>query len=189
VSVRPARGEDLPDLLALWDELREVSPRRPRAVGEPNAEGRLRSVIEDPSCRVIVATIEGKPVGMTVLSRTWVSPLLDAPAVQVSLLVVAAGHRKHGVGRVLVRAALTFAEEIGADEVVVSVLPTLREANRFYAQLGFSPQVVRRSAPVGALRRRLTIGPDRARPVADLARRRARLGPARVKAALRRAES
>ena len=189
VSVRTAETDDLPALVELWQEMREISPRLPRTghnVESP--EARLAGVLAEPACRVLVATLEGKPVGMSVLSRTWVSPLLDARAVQVSLLVVAAEHRKHGIGRALVCAAVNYAEEIGADEVVVSVLPALREANRFYAQLGFSPQVMRRTAPVMGLRRRLGGSPDR-RPVSDLARRRARLAPSRVRAALRRVES
>lgn len=189
VSVRPAVPDDLPALLELWQELREVSPRRPVRGGaaQPTPEARLTAVLADPACRVVVATAEEQPIGMAVLSTTWVSPLLDARAVQVSLLVVSSAHRKHGVGRALVCAAVAFAEEVDADEVVVSVLPSLREANRFYAQLGFSPQVVRRTAPVPSLRRRLTAVTDR--PVTDLALRRARLRPARVRQALRRVET
>ena len=41
------------------------------------------------------------------------------------------------------------------DSVVVAVGPTTRDANRFFARLGFAPQVIRRSAPVAALRRAL----------------------------------
>lgn len=181
----------MPALLGLWQELREVSPRRPAraSVTQTTPEARLRAVLADPGCRVVVATLDSEPVGMAVLSTTWVSPLLDAMAVQVSLLVVSSQHRKHGIGRALVCAAASFAEEVDADEVVVSVLPSLREANRFYAQLGFSPQVVRRTAPLPSLRRRLSATSDRARPVNELALRRARRGGARVRQALRRAES
>jgi GNAT superfamily N-acetyltransferase len=189
VSVRLATDDDLPVLVDLWTELRDVSPRRPRTAHTPESpEQRLRTVIADPACRVVVAVVDEEPVGMAVLSRTWVSPLLDAMAVQVSLLVVSASHRKHGVGRALVTAAVSYGEEIEADEVVVSVLPSLREANRFYAQLGFSPQVMRRTAPVAGLRRRLGT-PQERRSHTDLARRRARLAPARVRTALRRAQS
>jgi ribosomal protein S18 acetylase RimI-like enzyme len=189
VSVRTATVDDLPALVQLWQELRDLSPRRPRpGHAAETPEQRLQSVIDDPACRVVVAVLDDEPVGMAVLSRTWVSPLLDAMAVQVSLLVVSGQHRKHGVGRALVTAAVSYAEELDADEVVVSVLPHLREANRFYAQLGFSPQVMRRTASVTGLRRRLVAASD-LRSVPDLARRRALLGPARVKAALRRADS
>lgn len=191
VGVRQAVLDDMPTLLELWQELRELSPRRPARAGstQTTPEDRLRAAIADPACRVVVATLDSEPVGMAVLSTTWVSPLLDAMAVQVSALVVSSGHRKHGIGRALVCAAASFAEEVDADEVVVSVLPSLREANRFYAQLGFSPQVVRRTAPLPSLRRRLAATSDRGRPVNELALRRARRGGARVRQALRRAES
>lgn len=178
-------------MLTLWHELRELGPRRAPRTGR-QAESpldRLTGVLADPSCHVVVARVDDAVVGMMVVASTWVNPLLDARAVQVSLLVVAASHRKHGIGRALLSEAVRYAEEIEAEEVVVSVLPTLREANRFYAQLGFSPQVVRRSAAVSGLRRRLKTGGERSRPVSDLALRRARLGPARVRTALRRAGS
>ncbi|MDX6202593.1 MAG: hypothetical protein QOJ83_2093, partial [Frankiales bacterium] len=53
--------------------------------------------------------------------------------------------------------AVTWAEEVGADEIVASVLPSLREANRFYARLGFAPLVMRRVVPVSTLRRNLAL--------------------------------
>ena len=59
----------------------------------------------------------------------------------------------------LLRAAVTFADEVGAGDVVVNVPPSARDVNRFYARLGFSPMVVRRSAPLGQLRRRLGVEP------------------------------
>ena len=50
--------------------------------------------------------------------------------------------------------------------------PTLREPNRFYARLGFSPVVVRRMAPVGVLRRRLADGGHPVAALEELTRRR-----------------
>jgi hypothetical protein len=75
--------------------------------------------------------------------------------VQVEYTVVAEPFRRRGVGRALMGAAASFAEEIGAEQVTVSVSPMSREANRFYAQLGLTPLSVRRVAPAAALRRRI----------------------------------
>src|SRR5689334_22928940 len=70
VSVRPATDDDLPALVDLWQELRDVSPRRPRAPHTADsALERMRSVIYDPACRVVVAVLDDVPVGMAVLSR------------------------------------------------------------------------------------------------------------------------
>ena len=83
----------------------------------------------------------------------------------MSHAVVADRHRRRGAGRALVAAAAAFAEERGLDQLVVSVHPGSREANRFFARLGFAPLAVRRSAPVAAVRRRLPHG--EARPPAE----------------------
>jgi hypothetical protein len=72
----------------------------------------------------------------------------------------------------LVAAAAAYADEIGADHVAVSVAPGLREPNRFYARLGFSPVVVRRVAPVAILRRRLSTGEHPVAALEELTRRR-----------------
>lgn len=160
--VREASADDLPALLGLWAQLREIS-RDPglRSVRDPvativeRAGERLEHCIGDPECRVLVCERDDSVVGMAILTVSRVGQLLEQPAVQLSHLVVAPGHRRRGVGRSLVGAAVAWAEQLGAEQVVVSVLPSLREANRFYAQLGFAPLVVRRVAPVSALRRRL----------------------------------
>ena len=87
-------------------------------------------------------------------------PLLaTAPVVVVDLVHVTGSQRKKGVGTQLLRCAVAFADEVGAADVVVNVPPSARDVNRFYARIGFSPMVVRRSAPVGQLRRRLGVEP------------------------------
>jgi hypothetical protein len=86
---------------------------------------------------------------------------MELPAVQLTHLVVAEGQRRRGVGRALLSGAVTWAEEVGADEIVASVLPSLREANRFYARLGFAPLVMRRVVPVSTLRRNLALSNPR----------------------------
>jgi hypothetical protein len=82
--------------------------------------------------------------------------------------------RHHGIGHALVAAAADFASERHIDHVAVSVYPSLRDANRFYARLGFAPVAVRRIAPVAVLRRRLGSDPTGAM-VSDAAVRRTRL--------------
>ena len=78
-----------------------------------------------------------------------------------------------------------YAEDIGAEQVTVSVSPLSREANRFYAQLGLTPLSVRRVAPAAALRRRLaTI--DTASSPHDVVRRRPIGTRTGMRAALRR---
>ena len=174
VTVRPATEADLPALLSLWSSLRAVrrdgvasrgwQASRARPWWSAPRSGCARSS-HSPKCRVVVADNEAGVVGMAILSDTFIGQLMEMPAVQLTHLVVADGQRRRGVGRALLAGAVTWAEEVGADEIVASVLPSLREANRFYARLGFAPLVMRRVVPVATLRRNLAMtDPRGARP-------------------------
>ncbi len=176
VVVREATVDDTPALLAMWSELRDMGGRIERLMPGPDAEGlreRLAWVATDPSSRVVVAIVDDAEVaGMTLLTEAPYAPLFEQRAVHTHYLHVRDGFRRRGVGKALLAAAVAFAEEVGAEHVMTSVLPQMRETQRFYARLGFSPVVVRRSAPVSVLRRRLA--PSGATSVTDnlLARRR-----------------
>lgn len=176
VVVREATADDTPALLSMWSELRDMGGRIERLMPGPDAEGlreRLAWVATDPSSRALVAVVDDDEVaGMTLLTESPYAPLFEQRAVHAHYLHVRDGYRRRGVGKALLAAAVAFAEEVGAEHVMTSVLPQMRETQRFYARLGFSPVVVRRSAPVSVLRRRLA--PSGSTSVTDnlLARRR-----------------
>jgi GNAT superfamily N-acetyltransferase len=156
VTVREARPADVPALVALWCQLRDEGPRRRAAAESPDhAAGRIELALADAACKVVVAEYEGEIIAMAQLSRTPPTLFSETPSVELSGMVVADAHRRRGAGKALVTAAVAYAEELAADNVVVSVFPQHRDANRFYARLGFAPYVVRRVASVTALRRRL----------------------------------
>ena len=157
VAVREAGPADLDVVVAFGEALRAAGalPRRAGPVRVSLAEG-YADVLHDPDRRVLLAVDESdQPLGMAILVSTPATSLLDIPALHVTHVVVADRHRRKGVGRALVGAAAAHAEVLGLEQVVVSVAHGAREANRFYARLGFAPLVVRRVAPVAALRRRL----------------------------------
>lgn len=158
VTVRDATPGDLVELLVLWAELRETSSRSDRSAPTPRREQvlqRLREIEADPAARIVVAVRDERVVGMTVLVAAPIAPLVYSLAVHVFYLQVRTGQRRQGVGRALLAAAVAYAEECGAENVVASVPNQLRDAHRFYARLGLSPLVVRRAASVPALRKRL----------------------------------
>ncbi len=175
VVVREATADDTPALLAMWSELRDMGGRIERLMPGPDAEvlrERLAWVATEPSSRALVAVVDDEVAGMTLLTESPYAPLFEQRAVHAHYLHVRDGFRRRGVGKALLAAAVAFAEEVGAEHVMTSVLPQMRETQRFYARLGFSPVVVRRSAPVSVLRRRLA--PSGSTSVTDnlLARRR-----------------
>ena len=159
VSVRVTCSRDMPALLQMWSELRDIGGRIERLIPEPDSEGlrsRLEKIAADPDCRALVAEVDdGEVAGMVLLTSQAYAPLMDQRAVHAHYLHVRDGYRRRGVGKALLAAAVTYADEVGAEHVITSVLPQLRDTQRFYARLGFGPVVVRRSAPVSVLRRRL----------------------------------
>jgi GNAT superfamily N-acetyltransferase len=180
VFTRAATYDDLPTLISLWEELRQVGGRAERAVNPMSTTDirqRLSDVLIDPDCRIVMACVDDVPVGMAVLQVSQPDPLADAKLLQIVHLVVQRSRRHRGVGRALVAAAGEFATEMQVDHIGAGVYPSLRDANRFYARLGFAPVAVRRIAPVTVLRRRLS--QDRAAAMmGNGVRRRTRLGRA-----------
>jgi GNAT superfamily N-acetyltransferase len=156
IVVRDACPDDLPAVLEMWAELRDIGGRLERATPPATPDGaldRLQAITLDPDSRALIAVSGDQVAGMAVLTCAQYAPLFDLVAVHVHYLHVRDGNRRRGVGKALLAAAASFAEEVGAEHLITSVLPQLRETNRFYARLGFSPVVVRRSVPVSVLRR------------------------------------
>ena len=175
VAVREATLDDVPSMVAMWAELRDIGGRMERLIPGPDAEAmrqRLAAVSADPDSCAMVATVDGEVAGMVLLTATDYAPLFEQRAVHAHYLHVRDGFRRRGVGKALLCAAVSYADEVGAEHILTSVLPQMRETQRFYARLGFGPVVVRRSAAVSVLRRRLA--PSGTTTVTDnlLARRR-----------------
>jgi GNAT superfamily N-acetyltransferase len=158
ITVRAAGESDVAALVVLWEELKRygaLNPRLAALTDDRRIEERVRRLISRPTSRILLASIADEPVGMAMLTTVPLGALNETACVQVEYTVVAEGYRRRGVGRALMGAAACYAEDIGADQVTVSVSPMSREANRFYAQLGLTPLSVRRVAPASALRRRI----------------------------------
>jgi GNAT superfamily N-acetyltransferase len=177
VLTRTATQDDLPVLLALWEELRAVGGRAERAVNPSTAvdvRGRLLELLIDPSCRIVLACSDDVAAGMAIMRVARPDPLSESEIVYIPHLVVSRTSRHQGVGHALITAAVDYAATLHLDHVAVSVYPSLRDTNRFYARLGFAPAAVQRIAPVSVLRRRL--GRDRTAPIlGDAMRRRTRM--------------
>ena len=190
LHVRSATVADLPALLAFGEELRDsvIGPSaevggRSRGGAPATArallEQRYVEALDDHSRHLVVVVDEAdEPLGMALLTVASTNALLDIPAVHMSHAVVSDRHKRRGAGRALVAAATAYAEDRGIEQLVVSVHPGSRDANRFFARLGFAPMAVRRTAPVSAIRRRLAQAESR--PTADHVVRRRPRRPARL---------
>lgn len=168
VRVRDAAPDDIDVLLSFAARVLDSGETVEGAARSPMvrlAEGvmghqlreRYARLLADREHRVVLAeSDQGAPVGVAVFSVDMISALLAVPVVYVSHVIVPGLERDRAVGRALVDAATTFAEEIGAEHVIVGLNPGGRESNRFFARLGFTPLIMRRIASVPTLRRSLT---------------------------------
>jgi GNAT superfamily N-acetyltransferase len=176
---RVAVEDDVPALLHLFDGLLAAGARAgtaSRAVGGPDvdhrseAEARYRAALDDVDRRLFVAVVDdevgiGLPgsaageriVGMVLCSVTGSGTFVDMPIVQMNHFFVLPAIRRCGAGRVLLAAAAAWAESRGVDGLGVAVYPDSREANRYFARLGFAPAYVHRVAPLAGLKR--VLGP------------------------------
>ena len=129
VVVRPAADDDSEAIAGLLAQL--GYPARPAQVA-----GRLARMLAEPGQSVLVATDEGRVVGLaTVIVRHVLVD--DAPFARLAALVVEDGHRGRGVGRALVAAAEEIARAAGCSAIEVTSGDHRPAAHRFYRGLGF----------------------------------------------------
>lgn len=174
---RTAVEADVPALLELFDGLLAAGTRAgtaSRAVAGPvdhrrEAEARYRNALRDPDHRIFLAVVDGsgassgpgiagavegeRIVGMVLCSVTGSGTFVEMPIVTMNHFFVLPTMRRCGAGRVLVAAATAWAEARGLDGIGVAVYPDSREANRYFARLGFAPVYVHRVAPLAGLKR------------------------------------
>ena len=142
--LRPALEADAPALVDVWaDVLR-------RANREQQLED-VRQVIDRvavlPGERLTVAEVDGAVVGAVHLRATTLSPINLDPVVQAISPHVLPEYRRHGIGTLLVEAAVAFAEELGINHVATAVSAGARDSNRFMARLALGPAATLDSAP------------------------------------------
>jgi ribosomal protein S18 acetylase RimI-like enzyme len=150
--IRPATEQDLPTVMALYDELeRHQGGWRvfaPRPTLRAEAEDRYRRAQDDPDTLHVVADDGGELVGTAIGWIAAVSSMSDEPALEVANVVVAGPSRHRGVARALVLALADFARRRGARRLVVKTYSENDGAMRFWRALGFRPRYVQLTAVV-----------------------------------------
>jgi len=157
--VRDAAPEDAEALLAVWADF---SRRTATDTGRPPAEEAACAVARiaaEPDERLLVAVLDDEVVAAAHLIRARLSPIHCESAIHVSHLHVLPKYRRRGIGRMLIEAAVTWAEEKDTTHVLAAASVHSRDANRFMARLGLAQVAVVRAATVGALRAKLPVEP------------------------------
>lgn len=148
IEVRAATQEDVPALvrlrLANAERHVELDPEVHR-IPYPEAVRRYFEDSFSPGAKVVVLVAEsgGQVIGMSELVL-----LPDPPAHQILIprraaeihTVVLGGHRSHGTGAALVRAAEKAAVDRGVALVYAAISAPNHGAARFYESAGFGPR-------------------------------------------------
>jgi GNAT superfamily N-acetyltransferase len=160
--------------IELWITHRIEGGTTPEAAQRLALDGTLRHALQRHDVAAFVAFVDSCPAGYVVLSDSTRSLLVDAPCVSIDMLFVHPEHRHLGVARSLLSAASRYADRQGAEHLASLVPAQDRDANRFFARLGFTPETVRRVTTSAVLQRKLSGEPRPARAAIDqvMARRR-----------------
>lgn len=184
VSVKRVAAELEPSFTDLWVTSRVEHGVSPEVAARAASDGRLRAALDRKDVRAFLALGDGgDPVGFVVATHSPFSGLTEAPSVAIDQIYVMPRARRHGVARHLLAAVTAYAEKLGCEQIGCNVPSQHREANRFFARLGFSSQIVRRVTSTGALRRRIGVDEPRLSLEQILNRRRslrARAGAGRM---------
>ncbi|HEY5516466.1 MAG TPA: GNAT family N-acetyltransferase [Pengzhenrongella sp.] len=155
VDVVPVTEDLLGELIALWLDSKAAAGHGVEGAARATAEARLQAAMERPDVGAHLGRIDGATVGFVITSEN-VFGLAPAPELAIEQLFVSPDVRHKGVARALLTAVVTQAERDGCDVIVGNVPAQSRDANRFFARLGFSSILVRRVASTAQLRRKLS---------------------------------
>ncbi len=150
------RAVEIDDAEGLTDLWHSSVIDRAQNVGD-DIPSTIRKVLASSRDRIVVAEVGGRIIGAAYLSLGPLMPLTSDQAVFVSLLKVHEEHRRRGVARGLIEAAVSFAEEHGAAHIVSVTGGTSRDTSRFLARLGLSPAASVRVGATAAMRAKLPV--------------------------------
>lgn len=163
MKVRQATPEDVPSLVALFQELDRMQADwrvfTPRPGFYDEVGEKYREAMTHPDSVVLVAADdEGEVVGMAFGEMRTPSRFSDERALELSGVVVRSGYRGRGVGRELIGEAARFAEGRGVAWVELKTFVPNRGAMEFWENLGFEPRVVQMTTTTRDLLERLDEG-------------------------------
>lgn len=140
-------------LLDLWASAR-AELGLPNDGGQRAAFDRLHGALERPDVRAWIALVDAQPAGFVVTSQNPFG-LSQGTELAIEQLHVVPPARRTGVARAMLAQVLAYAERTGCEVIVSNVPATSKDANRFFARLGFGSVLVRRVVTASVLRRRL----------------------------------
>ncbi|MBP6997357.1 MAG: GNAT family N-acetyltransferase [Phycicoccus sp.] len=154
VDVVPYTQDRRAELLGLWLAARVESGVSPENAARSVNESRFLDALARSDVRAKLARIDGVTVGYVVTAENPFG-LGTHPEVSIEQMWVDPRVRRHGVARALLAAVVSQADQSRSEFIATNVPVQIKDANRFFARLGFTSVVTRRVVATSALRRRL----------------------------------
>ncbi len=129
VELRAAQAADVAEVVRLLAQAGLTLTER-------EAAARLDAVRAGAASAVLVATGNTGLTGLVAVS--WAVELVAGPVARVSVLLVDADERRHGIGRMLLKAASQAARSAGCDVLEVTLAPGQDAAEAFCRATGFA---------------------------------------------------
>jgi ribosomal protein S18 acetylase RimI-like enzyme len=157
--IRPATGEDIETVRALFDEYAGELPVDLAFQGFAAERDGLPSEYVPPRGRLLLAEAGGAALGCAALRP------LDARTAEMKRLYLRPAARGTGLGRRLAQAVIDEARVAGYDALRLDTLPSMGAAIAMYRALGFREVAPYRHNPVpGALFLELALDPGAGEP-------------------------
>lgn len=156
ISVRQVDVDLHSQFIELWITHRIEAGTTPEAAQRLALDGTLRTALQRNDIYAFIAFVDDRAAGYVVLADSTRSLLVNSPCVSIDMLFVHPELRRTGVGKALLGAAGRHADRQGAEHLASAVPTQNREANRFFARLGFAPETVRRVTSTATLQRKLS---------------------------------
>jgi GNAT superfamily N-acetyltransferase len=149
LNIRTASVSDASIIASLVRELAEYEKLLDEARATPED---FRRELESPNSviHVLIAEWDGKPAGFALYFFNF-STFVGRPGIYLEDLFVRPSHRKHGIGRALLRALARIAVERGCGRMEWAVLDWNEPALNFYKSLDARPMtewIIHRLTPV-----------------------------------------
>jgi GNAT superfamily N-acetyltransferase len=149
LNIRPATRADASTIATLVRELADYEKLLHEA--KAGAEDFLREIDSpNPVIHVLIAEWNGEPAGFALYFFNF-STFVGRPGLYLEDLFVRPAHRKHGIGRALLRELARIAQERNCGRMEWAVLDWNEPALRFYKSLDARPMtewIVHRLTPV-----------------------------------------
>jgi GNAT superfamily N-acetyltransferase len=146
--------EERETLTRLWLAASVESGVSSEVASRKASQGSVDVALQRPDVHGFLAYLDGAPAGFLVATES-VMRFGEGDELVIEHIFVDRAARRHGVARALLHTATGLAERLGFDRIASAVPSGARDANRFFARLGFGPTVTRRVASVSAVRRRV----------------------------------